>query len=624
MAVNRFDKPIESEYISQYTPIPFEQLYAIGKANNERVDKAYNDLANQFSKWGEFRSPSAVDTKRFYDYTIGAAQGIVNQLAANPDLIKTAEGRSMIQSFINSRPYNELSQLQQSREGLLQRQAVNQKLMLAGKYNPLWHDVDFTNYDTVNSGIYNDIAPLAYKSERELVEPFVNNLKPGFIKQEGMYDWRGVSTDRTDTELAKNLSSIYNTPEAQKHLEILQRQGLSKQEAEEQFARSLFTAGREFAYQDRELNPLAKLDYAASLKNEYQQPTSRPMRLTESIATTGSQTFNVGTRDYVREKYSEQVNQIYDKYQKALESGDKLAANTYEAQLTKIREEARSYTPQKLFKDIFSQYMVDNKLTNISLANATNEILNRLSTPLKNSKVNDLLQETIPGVSSDKVNTDFGKRRVITNGMGLDLATDVFTEIAGLKHVSDSKDKFRQALKSGRVNDMIVLQGSNFITLPSKNGDTVSPNSSQIVTVAIPQSSLDKLGITDRDMIISGAKRIYNNKGKSTYSIDVKKGEKKIQLTGRYFNEDDGYHDEYEHEGKYSSSMSNETMYWQIDLLNKIPDPNGQLNAEYLDQQAWRLSMSDAARGELFSSTQRDAYGVGYSAGEDDEDEDDK
>jgi hypothetical protein len=37
-----------------------------------------------------------------------------------------------------------------------------------------------------------------------------------------------------------------------------------------------------------------------------------------------------------------------------LESGDKLAANTYEAQLTKIREEARSYTPQKLFKDIFS------------------------------------------------------------------------------------------------------------------------------------------------------------------------------------------------------------------------------------------------------------------------------
>ena len=101
MVVNRFDKPIESEYISQYTPIPFEQLYAIGKANNDKVDKAYQDLGSQLSKWAEFRSPSAVDTKRFYDLTTGAAQSIVDKLATNPDLIKTAEGRSMIQSFIN-------------------------------------------------------------------------------------------------------------------------------------------------------------------------------------------------------------------------------------------------------------------------------------------------------------------------------------------------------------------------------------------------------------------------------------------------------------------------------------------------------------------------------------------
>jgi len=43
--------------------------------------------------------------------TVGAGQDIVNKLATNPDLIKTAEGRSLIQSFINTRPYNELSQL---------------------------------------------------------------------------------------------------------------------------------------------------------------------------------------------------------------------------------------------------------------------------------------------------------------------------------------------------------------------------------------------------------------------------------------------------------------------------------------------------------------------------------
>ena len=62
--------------------------------------------------------------------------------------------------------------------------------MLSGKYNPLWHEVDFTNYNTLVSGVFNDVAPLAYKSEVDLVKPYVDNLKPGFIRQEGAYDWR--------------------------------------------------------------------------------------------------------------------------------------------------------------------------------------------------------------------------------------------------------------------------------------------------------------------------------------------------------------------------------------------------------------------------------------------------
>jgi hypothetical protein len=33
---------------------------------------------------------------------------------------------------------------------MLKRQALNQQLAISGKYNPLWHDVDFTNYDTLS------------------------------------------------------------------------------------------------------------------------------------------------------------------------------------------------------------------------------------------------------------------------------------------------------------------------------------------------------------------------------------------------------------------------------------------------------------------------------------------
>lgn len=607
MATNRFDKPIESEYISQYTPIPFEQLYAIGKANNERVDKAYQDLGNQFTKWSEFRSPSAVDTKRWYDLTVGAGQDVVNKLAANPDLIKTAEGRSLIQSFINTRPYNELSQLQQSREGLLQRQKANQQLMLSGKYNPMWHDVDFTNYNTLDSGVFNDVAPLAYKSEVDLVKPYVDNLKPGFIRQEGAYDWRGVSSERTDQEIANNISAIYNTPEAQKHIQVLIQQGYTPEQANALFANRIYRAGREFAYEDRELNPLSKITG---------QPTAKkPFRLTESIATTGGDAFKLGTQAYIANKYRDQINSLTDQYNKAVESNDNLSANIFKEQLRRIYNESNSYTPNKLFNEIFKEYATDGKLTNIDLSNATNDILNRFAAPSPIASVNDLLQTTIPGITSETVTTPLGKYRVIANPRQLDLATDVISEIAGYKHVESGKNKFRDALKNGKLTNVILQQGGNILTLPVNKNGQVQPNSSQVITVAIPQSQLDALGITDADMVISGAKRIYDRSGKVSLSTEIKEGDKRKLPFQRYLEKGE-YSSKYNYEGKVSYNVPTEDVYWQIELLNKLPDPQGKLNTEYLDQQAWKLSITDAFRSELYPSTQQEAYGIDYSAGE--------
>lgn len=618
MATNRFDKPIESEYISQYTPIPFEQLYAIGKANNERVDKAYQDLGNQFTKWSEFRSPSAVDTKRWYDLTVGAGQDVVNKLAANPDLIKTAEGRSLIQSFINTRPYNELSQLQQSREGLLQRQKVNQQLMLSGEYNPLWHEVDFTNYNTLDSGVFNDVAPLAYKSEVDLVKPYVDNLKPGFIRQEGAYDWRGVSSERTDQEIANNISAIYNTPEAQKHIQVLIQQGYTPEQANALFANRIYRAGREFAYEDRELNPLSKIYEEDRLKRARtgQQTAQKPFRLTESIATTGGDAFKLGTQAYIANKYRDQINSLTDQYNKAVESNDNLSANIFKEQLRKIYNESNSYTPNKLFNEIFKEYATDGKLTNIDLSNATNDILNRFAAPSPIASVNDLLQTTIPGITSETVTTPLGKYRVIANPRQLDLATDVISEIAGYKHVESGKNKFRDALKNGKLTNVILQQGGNILTLPVNKNGQVQPNSSQVITVAIPQSQLDALGITDTDMVISGAKRIYDRSGKVvSISTEIKEGDKRKPPFQRYLEEGE-YSSKYNYEGKVSYNVPTEDVYWQIELLNKLPDPQDKLNTEYLDQQAWKLSMTDAFRSELYPSTQQEAYGIGYSAGE--------
>ena len=255
MQANRYDRAAEAPIMNTYVPINFGELYRIGQAQRQAVEQAANEFTNTVSKFGEFQSPSAVDTQRYYENSLGKIRDLIDEAATNPDAMKDANFRARLNSRIANLDYATLSNLRQSREGMIARQKANQELMIKGMYNPLWHDVDFTNYNTVDSGIFNDIAPLAYKSEVDLVRPYVDNLKASFMEVKDGWIHQGVSTDRTDYEIQRNLSSIQNTPEYQKHLEVLQRQGLSRQDAEEQLNRTLITAGREFAYDQAQRDP---------------------------------------------------------------------------------------------------------------------------------------------------------------------------------------------------------------------------------------------------------------------------------------------------------------------------------------------------------------------------------
>ena len=601
MATNRFDKPIESEYISQYTPIPFEQLYAIGKANNERVDKAYQDLGNQFTKWSEFRSPSAVDTKRWYDLTVGAGQDVVNKLAANPDLIKTAEGRSLIQSFINTRPYNELSQLQQSREGLLQRQKVNQQLMLSGKYNPLWHEIDFTNYNTLDSGVFNDVAPLAYKSEVDLVKPYVDNLKAGYIRSDGSYDYSGVSTDRTDEQIAKNISAIYNTPEAQMHINALVRQGFTPDQARALFTDRIYRAGREFAYEDREANEFAKLEYSNRLKaarTSQNVSNEGPWYLTDSLEYTGLQKFNNARNYYLSN------NPNYEKLKSDINSNDLVVREMASKQLRSLADSA---TPYNMFRDIMRKYSTEKdgklQITNTDIDYAVNDIFNNFGYTVRNSKLNDLLSSTIQGITENEQSTPLGRRKIISGGENLNLMSRVVSEIAGFEAVDPNRNKVINALKGGKFNNMILLNNDNMITIPVVKDGQPSTANLQRIKVAISEDDIKNAGLTEDDMKKAGA------------TIQTSKQSISESETSNLSGKTSGERSELgEQIAKKWSSNTTRTVrpgvkYYVLNLSNSVPTSGDDLNAEYLNQQALKLNVTGSVASGLYPDVQNESFG---------------
>ena len=96
MAVNRYDNPAQAQFVDTYVPIPFEQLYTLGKQANERVDKALADYRTAANTWADFQSQSMKDMQTWDAETRGKVLPIIDQAAKNPEAIKSMEDGSTI------------------------------------------------------------------------------------------------------------------------------------------------------------------------------------------------------------------------------------------------------------------------------------------------------------------------------------------------------------------------------------------------------------------------------------------------------------------------------------------------------------------------------------------------
>ena len=221
---NYYDQPAQASFMNTYVPIPFDELYRLGASAKADVEKATQDLSSNLEKWSQFKSPSAKDTKRFYDLTVGKLKGTVEDLASNPDLLKSAEGRYRLQSQLNNLDYNTLSQIKQSSENLTTRQRAVAEMQAQGKYNQNWDDININDWDTSQQGIMGNLAPLEYQSVRQLSDPYYSKLKPGRLgtkrdKTTGLYyDYTGNTIQDLEAVANTNYNDMANTPQGKMYI----------------------------------------------------------------------------------------------------------------------------------------------------------------------------------------------------------------------------------------------------------------------------------------------------------------------------------------------------------------------------------------------------------------------
>lgn len=226
MSANMYDQPAQAQFINTYAPINFGELYRIGAAQKEEMNRAADQFANQIQKFGEFKAPSIIDTANYYKNTIEREdfQDAIKQMASNPDALKDAAFRSNLQSLINSVDYNALSQLKESADYQRLGLQTRAKMKAEGRLKDSWDKSDIANYDTLGSGkIFEDISPVPFMNLNELSTPYFNDLKQGFLGFDYKNGVRYMVTGNNAEDLLAVATAKFNdlidTPQGQKYYE---------------------------------------------------------------------------------------------------------------------------------------------------------------------------------------------------------------------------------------------------------------------------------------------------------------------------------------------------------------------------------------------------------------------
>lgn len=238
-----YDQAAQAQFLNTYAPINFGELYRIGAAQKQAVDEAAQQFSSQLQKFGEFRSPSRVDTQNYYNLTIGRKdfQDAINQMVSNPDYMKDSANRAQLQSLINSVDYSALSQLKESADYQRLGLQIRAKMKAEGRLKDSWDKSDIANYDTLGTGrIFDDITPVAYMNLNELSTPYFNDLKPGFLGTDYVNGTRYIVTGNNMEDLLSVATAKFNdlidTPQGQKYYEeFLDRNAGNVEAAKSQF-----------------------------------------------------------------------------------------------------------------------------------------------------------------------------------------------------------------------------------------------------------------------------------------------------------------------------------------------------------------------------------------------------
>lgn len=528
MAANRYDQAAQMPIINTYVPIDFGELYRIGATQKAAVDQAIADVSTAVQQFGDFRSPSRVDTENYYNMTIGKMQDLLNEVQTNPDALKDASFRARLYGRINSLDYSGLSLLRESADNLRKGEMMRAEMQAKGLYNKDWDTSDIATYDTLGSRkVFSDITPVAYMNANQLSTPYFDNLSKGTIGTTWKDGVRYIMTGNTIDDLRAvadaRYSDIINTPQGQKYYEQFLRQNNGNEEAATQAFKNMIVASQI----DRTLRPTLTVDPAwlASLKasgsGSSNVVTTSPTRMdliNQGLNNKLDSIVNNNVDRYftpeLKNRLTEQLTELNQQY-KIADANYK--ANPTDENLLLRQKAAYQYNQAKFgsFNEIVRRTMLD-EFENKAGSNAekgendpnysrqkyrfgVQAALDKVSVDLSLNPQDRLFTGSggIYNVQQDNSGTSVGSYGY-SNSSGFVLPETLFSVMTGAEPREGNREKlsftgntdlaFRTMFESGNINSVTFTPDSKVVRVA--NGQLAVPG-----TVRVPVDEIeDKVG----------------------------------------------------------------------------------------------------------------------------------
>lgn len=560
--MNYYERPAEAQFINTVTPIPFEQLMAVANVYRQEHDKSQESLRQFNKEAAEFQSLSQADTERWKNETTDRVQKIAEEMSSNPEFLKTIEGRSKINQTINSVDYGLLAKLR-SNAGMLAEAAKT--------YDPRWGDStmqEIANWDTAAQGMYTD-RNVGYKTIGEIGNPYFDLLGKGkYIGRtaDGMYDQYGITEqDLQNIVSGGAINEIYNTPEAQKHIELAKQRNQIPKDMDERewLRRALIQAqiGRVGVVQ-REENKFAFENWRQSLinrrsgKSKEEEPITAPTKYDQMIVDTDSNLMNLrrnkqyfGDRPSQASSYEAEAQQELAIWKEHLDEGKITPAQFQKAVNDYTREYARRSAQDEKnfendttegFRKIFKETAGIDPNTGKSNAKqgsvayftsaykGAQSLVNTISVPSSTETLDNYNTKTSSSIGVINANGTPTKAYVKNTLTDVELVTTFANKLTkgNVKYNYNIKDKngnihnFEKMLNNGSFRNVVSVP-SNLIT--SEHGETGAKELVQPVTIYLPLESVRNAGISDDEAMLFFKQKFGTNAVKNIGTKSITK-----------------------------------------------------------------------------------------------------